>query len=455
MKLGLRLLALIVVAFVVIQFIRPNIPASPATAEIQAPLEVKSILNQKCYSCHSDERRLVWFDQIQPGYWLVRNDILAARDRLNFSTLGSQPAAAQKATLYEAVNMIQLGSMPLPRFLALHPGAKVTPQELAVLKAYLSPWSSPTGLVEGAGNQRTEGTDTSPSFVSLAEARPEYNGLPLDPSMRAWKLISVTDRGDNNTFRLILGNDIAIRAIRTGHIQPWPNGAKIAKVAFLRVRGEDGLVRPQKFVQIELMAKDAQAYRSTAGWGWGRWRGPTLVPYGTSVAYLKECTGCHLPMKGNDNVYTLPISPVHLEKEETINDAAALPQSLPYQPLDWTPITMFVDPASEAVSVLFANDLAAKQEQSVASEISGPHASLPNGGGLALVTWHQREDPHWFGARIPSDPASVEFLAADAQHGIRYQRFEGQDLRENRRNETFAEQRRKFILDLAPAQYPQ
>lgn len=36
------------------------------------------------------------------------NDVLTARQRLNFSTLGSKPAAAQKATLFEAVNMIQL-----------------------------------------------------------------------------------------------------------------------------------------------------------------------------------------------------------------------------------------------------------------------------------------------------------------------------------------------------------
>jgi hypothetical protein len=46
-----------------------------------------------------------------PGYWLVRHDILTARDHLNFSTLGAKPAAAQRATLYEAVNMIQLGTI--------------------------------------------------------------------------------------------------------------------------------------------------------------------------------------------------------------------------------------------------------------------------------------------------------------------------------------------------------
>src|SRR5271154_3594863 len=106
-----------VVAFALLQLVRPGIPSQPATAEIQAPPEIRSILNKDCYSCHSDQRRLSWFDEIVPGYWLVRNDILTARQHLNFSTLGAKPAAAQKATLYEAVNMVQLGAMPLPQYL--------------------------------------------------------------------------------------------------------------------------------------------------------------------------------------------------------------------------------------------------------------------------------------------------------------------------------------------------
>src|ERR1700733_5875317 len=130
-----------IVIFAVLQLVRPGIPAKPATAEVQVPPEVRAILDKSCYSCHSDQRRLSWFDQIVPGYWLVRHDILTAREHLNFSTLGSGAAAAEKATLYEAVNMIQLGAMPLPSFVLLHPEAKVTPEELTTLKAYLAPWT--------------------------------------------------------------------------------------------------------------------------------------------------------------------------------------------------------------------------------------------------------------------------------------------------------------------------
>jgi len=82
------------------QTLRPGIPVKQATAQLQTPAEVKRVLDPDCYSCHSDERRLSWFDQIVPAYWLVRHDILTTREHLNFWTLGSKPGAAQKAALF-------------------------------------------------------------------------------------------------------------------------------------------------------------------------------------------------------------------------------------------------------------------------------------------------------------------------------------------------------------------
>src|ERR1700678_1214549 len=179
-----------VAAFALLQAMRPVIPTRQAVAEVQAPSDVKNILDKDCYSCHSDERRLSWFDQIVPGYWLVRHDILAAREHLDFSTLGSKPAAAQKATLYEAVNMIQLGAMPLPSFTRLHPDAKVTPEDLATLKAYLAPWTHAltySGSLPESTDAKTSG---DPAPVSFESVQPEFNGFPFDPSFENWKVIS-------------------------------------------------------------------------------------------------------------------------------------------------------------------------------------------------------------------------------------------------------------------------
>jgi mono/diheme cytochrome c family protein len=438
-----------VIIFAVLQVVRPNIPVKPTTAEVQAPAEVKRVLEKDCYSCHSDQRRLSWFDEIVPGYWLVRHDILTAREHLNFSTLGSQPAAMQKATLYEAVNMIQLGAMPLPKFVRLHPEAKVTPDELATLKAYLAPWTS-------APNPIANAQANAPSTVSLAMVLPEPNGFTFDPSFESWTPISTTDRGDNNTFRFILGNDVAVKAVQTGNISPWPDGARFAKIAWQQVLGLDGLVHPGKFVQVELMVKNARDYKDTEGWGWGRWRGADLKPYGKDAHFVNECTGCHQPLRGNDYVYTIPITTAKVNGAEVVNNAAAsLPVSLPYQPLNWSAITMYVEPKMHTTATLYGNDAAMQAVQARrAGSIEGP--VYPAGAVLALVTWVQREDPHWFGARIPDRPQAVEFVqvAASGQPGG-YLRFAGAGFAEDRGvAAAAAAQRTTFMLGLAPAWLP-
>jgi hypothetical protein len=431
-----------VVLLVALQFVRPGIPAKPATAEVEAPPEVKRILEKDCYSCHSDQPRLSWFDYIVPGYWLVRHDILTAREHLNFSTLGAKPAAAQKATLYEAVNMVQLGAMPLPQFLMLHPNARVTPGELGTLRGYLAPW---TPALQLTGNAEP---NAEAARVSLTAVAAEFNGLPFDPSFESWKLLSTTDRGDNHSFRFILGNEAAVKAAQTGHISPWPDGARFAKIAWQQELGPDGLVHPGKFIQVELMVKNAREYKDTEGWGWGRWRGLDLKPYGNDAHFVNECTGCHQPLRGNDYVYTMPITVAKVSREEVVNNAAAaLPASLPYQPLGWGPITMYVDPKNRTTATLYGNDAA---QQAVQTARSAP--AYPAGAVLALVTWAQRDDPHWFGARIPDQPVSVEFV----QPGGRkpgYRRFSGPAFSAEEAPAN-AVDRTSFVLGLAPASLP-
>ncbi len=434
-----------VVVFALLQLVRPSIPTQPATAEIQAPPEIKSILDKNCYSCHSDQRRLSWFDEIVPGYWLVRNDILTARQHLNFSTIGAKPAAAQRAILFEAASMIQLGAMPLPQFTLLHPDARVTPAELTTLKNYLAPWATPPPAADASAATAAE------AAVPLSSVQTELNGLAFDPTFKTWKPISTTDRGDNNTFRFILGNDIAVKAAQSRNISPWPDGTRFAKIAWQQVLGPDGLVRPGNFVQVELMVKDATLYKNTQGWGWGRWRGLDLKPYGDDARFVNECTGCHQPMRANDYVYTLPITAARLNHPDAVNNAAALAANLPYQPFTWNAITMYVDRNAHTTATLYGNEAAIQAAQ--ANNSSSP--TYPTGAILALVTWTQRDDPHWFGARIPNEPQSVEFVqVATSSQPASYRHFTGTALNEDHPNSTTVAQRTTFILGLSPARLP-
>jgi hypothetical protein len=459
MKTLVKLTVAGIIAFAFLQLIRPGISTRPATAELQAPPEVRHILEKDCYSCHSDQRRLSWFDEIVPAYWLVRHDILTARSHLNFSTLGSAPPAVQRAKLFEAVNMIQLGAMPLRQFTALHPGAKVTAEELTTLKAFVAPWDTAPSI--SISTAQKDESLVGQRFVlatqrlSLSAVEPERNGLVFDPSFENWGLLSTTDRGDNNTFRFVLGNDIAVEAARSGNISPWPDGARFAKIAWEQELGPDGLIHPGKFVQVELMVKDARDYIDTAGWGWGRWRGLDLKPYGGNARFVDECTGCHMPVHDNDYVYTLPITSAHLNREQIVNNAAAsLPASLPWQPLRWRALTMYVDPKTRRTATLYGNDTAKQALERRDAAVAHP-SGYPSGTVLALVTWAERDDPHWFGGRIPDTPLKVEFVQTPSGSGTyTYRLFEGKALGETHTDTQNAAQRTDFILNLKPVSLP-
>lgn len=292
--------AAILLLFLAAQLYRPGIDHPPVTAEIDAPPEVKQILRNSCYNCHSNETRLSWFDQPAPAYWIVARDVRMARAKLNFSEIGKLPPAKQRAMLFEAVNMIQLGAMPLPSYRRVHPGATVTAAQLETLKAYLHPFGMPAANAT-AQAPPIQATDAA------AHAQPELNGLAFFPDYKNWRAISSTDRGDNGTMREILGNDIAVRAIANKQIQPWPDGAAFAKVAWQAVPDAQGVLHPGKFVQVEFMVKGKTKYASTAGWGFGRWLGPELKPYGKDARFANECVGCHTPVRDNDFVYTMPM----------------------------------------------------------------------------------------------------------------------------------------------------
>lgn len=308
MRLIAKLAGLACVAFAGLQFVRPTLKNPPVTAEIQAPPQVRAILKKSCYNCHSNETVLPWFDQVVPAYWLVADDVKTARAHLNFSEIGKLPPEVQRATLFEAVTHIQLGAMPLPSYLHVHPEAAVTRDELAVLKAYLDPFTeipAPNAVLTAAGDDQfrswTGGTGQA------AAVQPEPNGLPFFPDYKNWREISTTDRRDNHTMRVIAGNDIAIKAIESKQVHPWPDGTVFAKIAWDEVPDDKGVLHADQFKQVEFMVKDKAKYASTAGWGWGRWRGMDLKPYGKDARFTGECVNCHQPVKDNDFVYTMPV----------------------------------------------------------------------------------------------------------------------------------------------------
>ncbi len=296
--------SLLCAVFVGLQFIRPELPEAPITGDLNAPEPVKQILRTACYNCHSNETHVPWFDRIVPAYWVVVKDVKQGRQKLNFSAFDGLPAARQRGALFEAVNQIQLGAMPPKNYEIVHPESRIAPQQLDILRQYLTAPPQNT-MAAGEPHDMPRG---SPAPVDVA---PAPNGIQFHPEYKDWKALSATDRFDNQTIRVVLGNDVAIKAVARNQISPWPDGTMFAKVAWAQRVDESGDAQTGPFVQVEFMIKDSNRYRATKGWGFARWIGSDLQPYGKTAAFAEECVGCHNPMRDNDFVFTTPIKGAH------------------------------------------------------------------------------------------------------------------------------------------------
>lgn len=419
-------LILVIVILAGIQFIRPSLNDSPARAALTTPPEVTEILKKACYDCHSNETSLKWFDEIAPAYWIVAGHVKEGRAALNFSHWDSVAAPAQKGILFESVNQVLAGAMPLGSYSMLHPDARLSDKDRLVLKNYL--YSLASNLPTGA-DRITAADDEYAAWIAAkggpVTVQPVANGIDFLPDYKNWEAISTTERFDNYSMRVIYGNPIAVRAIKEHRTNPWLDGAAFAKVAWEQLRDSAGVIRPGKFIQAEFMIKDSKKYADTYGWGWGRWKGMSLTPYGKNALFTTECMNCHKPLRDNDYVFTKPQNP---------DQAAALagPGSSS-NPLEGKVITSRIDKVRQTMSTLYGNDIAVDYAKSaVANGVHFDHSYLA-GSVLTLVTWAQQADPHWFGANTPAQMQSVEIVrfpeSADATVRPSYERYAGSPLR--------------------------
>lgn len=101
----------------------------PFTDEAPWPsAEARDLAVAACYDCHSNETEWPVYSYVAPMSWLVRRDVDDGRAELNFSTWDESESDAD-----DAADEIEDGSMPPSQYLPLHPDARLSDEEQAVL----------------------------------------------------------------------------------------------------------------------------------------------------------------------------------------------------------------------------------------------------------------------------------------------------------------------------------
>lgn len=144
------------------------------------------------------------------------------------------------------------------------------------------------------------------STAFASEPTPEQShDISYPKGWQNWSTIAVSHRTDNNTIRVILGNEIAVKAARSSKTNPWPDGAILGKIVWKDTQLENWktATAPGNFVHAEFMFKNSKKYSKTYGWGWARWVGMDQKPFNNGA---QVCISCHTPVKNRDWVFTEP-----------------------------------------------------------------------------------------------------------------------------------------------------
>ena len=138
MKNFLKYLLLTVLSVaVLIQLVPVSRTNPPESGPLVAPAEVKEILTNSCYDCHSNKTKWPWYSRVAPVSWWVVDHVNEGREELNFSNWGALDPEEQGEMLEEIVEEVEEKKMPLPSYTLGHPQAALSTQEVKVLRNWV------------------------------------------------------------------------------------------------------------------------------------------------------------------------------------------------------------------------------------------------------------------------------------------------------------------------------
>jgi hypothetical protein len=121
-----RAAAAALVAAVAAQFVPVTRDNPPDAYVIDAPAEVRTIIERSCYDCHSNHTRWPWYSRVAPVSWLVGRDVHRARKEMNFTDWPQFDFEEQEHLMADIAKNIERGKMPLAQYLIMHPDARLS-----------------------------------------------------------------------------------------------------------------------------------------------------------------------------------------------------------------------------------------------------------------------------------------------------------------------------------------
>lgn len=88
-----------------------------------------AIFERACQNCHSERTEWPWYAHLAPVSWMIARDVHQARAHVNMSNWRSYSTEDRIRLLSEIGSAVRNRAMPLPRYLLLHPEARISSEE--------------------------------------------------------------------------------------------------------------------------------------------------------------------------------------------------------------------------------------------------------------------------------------------------------------------------------------
>ena len=132
MKIIKKIFIFLLIVFVIAQFFRPEknegdlASIDAFLADTNPAEDVKLILKETCYDCHSDVTRYPWYNNITPvNYWLAGH-VKDGKKHFNVSNWDGNSVKRKDHKFEELIEMVEDKEMPLSSYTLTHSEAKLT-----------------------------------------------------------------------------------------------------------------------------------------------------------------------------------------------------------------------------------------------------------------------------------------------------------------------------------------
>lgn len=136
MKIIKKILVLLLIVFVIAQFFGPDKNEGDLAlvdaflTETNPPENIKALLKESCFDCHTSATRYPWYSNITPvNYWMA-DHVKHGKKHFDMSNWEGNSVKKKDHKFEELIEMVEEKEMPLPSYTWTHTEAKLSDSQI-------------------------------------------------------------------------------------------------------------------------------------------------------------------------------------------------------------------------------------------------------------------------------------------------------------------------------------